>query len=93
MFALSNMMAVSDIACEIALNDDSLLCLLCDLIQTIYKTYYGAPLLNLLINTFYAICNLITEGFKNSEVVEKLLKDETSMRDMIKNMIETLKIE
>ena len=69
MFALSNMMAVSDIAREIALTD-SLLRLLNDLISTIYKTYYGVLLINLLNETFFAISNLITEGFKNSEVVE-----------------------
>ena len=92
MFTLSNMMAVPEVTYEIVLTYDDFLRLLCDFIRTIFDTTYGAPLINILNETFYAICNLINEGFTNDDVIEKLISDEGTVKNMIMYFVEALKI-
>ena len=49
-------------------------------------------MLDVVSESFYAISNLITEGFHNEFAREKLIQDELTVKDMIKYFIKTLKL-
>ena len=63
MFVLSNMAAVPMITYQIVLSGTDLTTLFCDFLRTIYSTSFGAELQSLVSETFYAISNVINEGF------------------------------